>query len=131
MSRYLLIEFDDKNSALKLKKQIDQATKSGRSFRVVGYFVKPDGPYCQCPVTEWTFERGRKYAPSKPVRKYGWRKCQVCNLYRDEPGYLPNVLKWDKVIKPRILSMNAKHKNLMSHIMSITSASHTTKRKDG
>ena len=131
MSRFLLIEFDEKDSALKLKKQIDQATKKGRPFRVVGYFVQADGPYCQCPVSEWTHDRARKYAPSKWIKKYGWRKCLNCNLYRDQPGYLPNLLKAAKVLRPRKLSMNSPEKNLMSYIMSITTVSHRKKEENG
>lgn len=98
MGRYILIEFDDNESAVKLKRQIDLATKKGKLFRVVGYFAKPDGPYCDCDVATWTFERGKPFSPTKHSRKTGWVKCLVCDRYR-EPGYFSNLLGVDKVAR--------------------------------
>ena len=94
--RYILIEFDDKDTAAKLKKQLDKATAGGKMFRVVGYFAAPEGPYCNCDPDLWTYQRGRKYAPSKYTHKAGWTKCLVCNNYRDIRRYT-NLLTVEKV----------------------------------
>lgn len=122
MGRYLLIEFEDKEPAATLMKQINKATRNGKSFRVVGYYASPDGPYCQCPVEEWTHERGRPYAPSKFIRKYGWVKCLRCELYRDNPPFLRNLLGVERLINPRTSKVNYKGKRSLMHYFSSISA---------
>lgn len=124
MGRYLLIELDDNDSALKLKKQIDQATKAGKTMRVVGYFASPPAPYCQCPMEHWSHEKGRPFAPSKFIRKSGWRKCLTCNLYRDFDSYLVNLLKPGKLLKPRMRQHNTKVKGLGHFVTSLTMSSY-------
>lgn len=96
--RYVLVEFDDKDAAIKLKKQIDKASRAGRPFRVVGYFLKPDAPYCLC---------GREVEETnKPIslarnHKYGVSKCTECGLYssRVDPR---NQLTPEKIINPPV-----------------------------
>lgn len=125
MGRYLLIEFDDKEAAVKLMKQINEATRKGKSFRVVGYYASPDGPYCQCLVDHWTHERGKPYSPSKIIRKYGWVKCLQCNLYRDGPFRLANLLGVEKLISSRIRSLNLnKPMKLTQWFSTISAVSH-------
>lgn len=129
MGRYLLIEFDENEAALKLKKQIDAATRGGKSFRVVGYFASPPAPFCQCPIEQWTKEKGRPYAPSKFMKKTGWRKCLKCNLYRDFDDRLHNQLKPEKIIKPRMRDHVAAIKNLGHWVNSISSSSQQYKEQ--
>lgn len=95
-SRYVLIEFDDKEAALKLKGQIDKATRAGKPFRVVGYFAKPEAPYCMCgrEVTEAT-----KASSLIRNEKSGLYKCKLCGLYSNLTSP-KNLLKLEKVINP-------------------------------
>lgn len=105
MGRYLLIEFDESESAVKLKKQIDQAARSGKKFRVVGYFASPDiDKYCTCDPETHTFNKGRPYSPIKQVAKTGWAHCQVCGNYR-RPYMMKNLLAPEKIINPPLHRM--------------------------
>lgn len=90
-SRYLLIEFDDEASANKLRAQIDNATRAGKRFRVVGLFAKPTS-YCACDpqqqITTKTHESSLKRG-----HRLGWWMCQVCNRPAQNNGALKNLLK--------------------------------------
>ena len=118
MGRYVLIEFDDKEAAAKLKKQIDSATKNGRPFRVVGYFAKPDGPYCTCGKDT---EERTKPSSLKRMPKTGWLKCQACGLYSSmvQPR---NLLGVERLINPRTSKVNYKGKRSLMHYFSSISA---------
>lgn len=134
MSRYLLIEFDDKDSATKLKKQIDHATKNGRNFRVIGYFAKPDGPYCDCDQDTWTYNRGKPYAGSKHIRKTGWTKCLECGNYRDNASY-NNLLGVDKLIKYVKQKVIKHYKTkqpieVISHVLNISFVNSVSAKED-
>lgn len=121
--RYILIEFDDKDTAAKLKKQLDQATRKGKNFRVVGYFAAPEGPYCDCDPDFWTFQKGRQYAPSKHVYKSGWTKCLICNKYRDTRQYnnLLTVEKLRGIAKRVVTHWKTKQPvDVVSRVMSIS-----------
>lgn len=63
--RYLLIEFDDNDSADRLRAQIDAAN---RGFRVVGMFSKAS-KLCECSTRSDQSVRGAKF---------GWRLCPEC-----------------------------------------------------
>lgn len=88
-SRYLLIEFDDEESALKLKEKLD-ATE-GRRFRVVGLFAKPTA-YCQCGVNTWTTTKASP-ANIKRGKKFGWWVCTECRRPTSSLSGLVNLLK--------------------------------------
>lgn len=68
MGRYLLIEFDDNESADRLRAQIDSAEAAGKNFRVVGMYSKPS-LLCSCPTR-----------PPEGVKgaKFGWWLCPEC-----------------------------------------------------
>lgn len=106
MGRYLLIEFDETESAVKLKKQIDQAARSGKKFRVIGYYASPDAEkYCSCDPDTYSFNRGRPYSPSKQVHKTGWTKCLACGNYRSHYILMKNLIEPGKIIKPHLHKM--------------------------
>lgn len=106
MGRYLLIEFDEAESAVKLKKQVDQAARSGKSFRVIGYYASPEVDMsCECDPDSYTFNRGRPYSPSKQVHKTGWTKCLDCGKYRQHYIMMKNLLAPEKIIKPPLHKM--------------------------
>lgn len=91
-SRYLLIEFDDAESAEKLKQQIDNATRAGKKFRVVGFFAKPQAPYCACPPEEQMTTKTRETS-LKRGKKFGWWVCTNCKRPAQNNGALVNLLK--------------------------------------
>ena len=97
-ARYLLIEFDDEAAASRLREQIDNATRKGKGFRVVGLFAKPRN-YCRCGDVH-TIERGRPITEVKRGRKYGWRVCMDCKRPLQNFGYLTNLLKPRDIINP-------------------------------
>lgn len=94
-SRYLLIEFDDDKQAESLKKKIDKATKSGKGFRVIGYYARPSN-WCKCfrrykNQQEWKIARGPKL---------GWWICLECRKPMVRSHHLVNLLKMGDIIKP-------------------------------
>lgn len=97
-SRYLLVEFDDEAQALSLRAQIDNATRAGKRFRVVGLFAKPTG-YCQCDPDKHTTT---KVAPStlKRGRRFGWWVCVECKRPSSALSGLVNLIKPRDIIKP-------------------------------
>lgn len=91
-SRYLLLEFEDEASALKLKQQIEAATRSGKRFRVVGLFAKPQAPYCACPPERQMTTKTRETS-LKRGRKFGWWVCTNCKRPAQNNASLVNLLK--------------------------------------
>jgi hypothetical protein len=95
-SRYLLIEFDDEASAERLRAQIDNATKAGKRFRVVGLFAKPRG-YCACdPQKQITTKT--QTSTLKRGRRLGWWVCTVCGRPAQNNAALTNLLKPKDII---------------------------------
>ena len=90
-SRYLLIEFDDEASANKLRAQIDNATRNGKSFRVVGLFAKPRG-YCECPPKKQVTTKTQE-STLKRGKRLGWWVCQVCQRPAQNNSALINLMK--------------------------------------
>lgn len=83
MSRYLLVEFDDNDSANRMRAQIDNAEANGKSFRVVGMFSKP-GVLCNCEIKSDRSVRGAKL---------GWWVCPECHRPKSgSPQTLSNML---------------------------------------
>lgn len=68
MGRYLLIEFDDNDSADRMRAQIDTAHANGKQFRVVGMFSRPS-TLCDCSTRSGKSVRGAKF---------GWWLCTEC-----------------------------------------------------
>lgn len=96
-SRYLLIEFDDADGAEKLKERINEASRAGKAYRVVGLFAKPTN-YCQCdPNTKIT----TKVSPSvlKRGKKFGWWVCTQCKRPDSSISGLRNLLNPHDIIK--------------------------------
>lgn len=97
--RYLLIEFDDEQSASLLRAQIDTATKKGKKFRVVGLFARP-GRTCICvPVrgirAKDQFQRGSKL---------GWWLCTSCHKPRLGDHQLHNLITPDEIVDPSLFT---------------------------
>lgn len=97
-SRYLLIEFDNEAQADALRAQIDNATRKGKRFRVVGLFAKPTG-YCQCDkrdqITTRTWD-----STTKRGKKYGWWVCTMCKRPTSQLSGLVNLIKPRDIINP-------------------------------
>ena len=91
-SRYLLIEFEDEASALKLKSQIENATRAGKRFRVVGLFAKPQAPYCACPPDTQVTTKTQA-SRLKRGKKFGWWVCTVCKRPAQNNASLVNLMK--------------------------------------
>lgn len=100
--RYLLIEFDDEASAERLRAQINQATRAGKKFRVVGLFSRPGPNFCGCGT--WTTERGRP-STTKVGKKFGWQVCTVCKKPAPVMSFLRNMLKPVDIIDPPVYSI--------------------------
>lgn len=97
-ARYLLIEFDDEQQASRLRAQIDNATKSGKAFRVVGLFAKAT-KYCQCdPLNKVTTKTND--ARLKRGKKYGWWVCLECRRPDSRMAGLVNLIKPRDIINP-------------------------------
>ena len=96
-SRYLLIEFDDQASAERLRAQIDNATRNGKSFRVVGLFAKPRAPYCACPPQSHVTTKTNA-STLKRGKRLGWWVCQTCQRPAQNNSALINLLKPKDII---------------------------------
>lgn len=97
-ARYLIIEFDDEASANALRARIDNATRSGKKFRVVGMFAKAT-KYCRCdPRTQVTTKTHQ--SPLKRGRKFGWWVCTVCRRPVSAMAGLVNLIKPRDIIDP-------------------------------
>ncbi len=96
-SRYLLVEFDDAESADRLRQQIDNATRSGKKFRVVGLFAKPQAPYCQCGKETTTKTQASSL---KRGKKFGWWVCTQCKRPAASISGLVNLLTKRDIIDP-------------------------------
>lgn len=83
MARYLLIEFDDNDSADRMRAQINAAEANGKRFRVIGMFSKP-GRLCDCSTRTTSSVRGAKF---------GWWLCPNCRRPKaGGPQTLKNML---------------------------------------
>lgn len=91
--RALVIEFEDDEAALKLKQQIETATKNGKRFRVVGLFAIPNR-WCSCPTPE-----GYHKDEIQRGAKYGWWVHVVCRRPRLGTHPTVNLLKPDEVLQ--------------------------------
>lgn len=117
--RYLLIEFDDPQSADALRARIDNATREGKRYRVVGMFAIPGPQFCECDTKvdtktqRSTLQRGRKF---------GWWVCKVCKK-PDSYMRLVNLIGVEEIIKPRIYriinALTRKVDPMISYPMSI------------
>lgn len=98
-SRYLLIEFDDEASANRLRAQIDNASRAGKKFRVVGLFAKPQAPYCSCPPD--THITTKTHASRlKRGKRLGWWMCTECKRPAQNNSALINLMKPRDIIDP-------------------------------
>lgn len=106
MARYLVIEFEDNESADKLMAKINDARAGGALYRVVGLFVKPRR-FCTCPDGPASLG-GASYR--KPMAKNGWRGvdrglkfgwwvCSSCNRPPMRAHQLVNQLIGDQLYK--------------------------------
>lgn len=83
MARYLLIEFDENDSADRMRAQINAAEANGKSFRVIGMFSKP-GRLCDCLTDSGKSVRGAKF---------GWWLCAECRRPKSgSPQTLRNMI---------------------------------------
>jgi hypothetical protein len=98
--RYLVIEFDDDQDADKLRAQIDEATKKGRSYRAVGLFARP-GKVCIC--SNIAAERGRSRDNVIRGAKFGWWLCTKCHRPRLGNHELKNLIPQTDIIEPTLV----------------------------
>jgi len=103
--RFLLIEFDDEQSASRLRAQIDKASMSGKRFRVIGLFSRPGPKFCKCET--WESNRGSK-STIKIGAKFGWAVCTTCKLPAPSMSFLRNLIKPHDIIDPP--KYDTKHK---------------------
>lgn len=97
--RYLLIEFDDEASASSLRAQIDNATKKGKRFRVVGLFARP-GTSCICLITQG--QRAKDIV--QRGGKFGWWLCKTCGKPRLGDHQLKNLITPPEILSPSLLA---------------------------
>lgn len=95
--RYLLIEFDDEATATILRAQIDNATRKGKGFRVVGLFARPGPTFCRC--GKWVTTRTEN-ATTKRGAKFGWSVCTLCKKPAPTMGFLRNLIRPVDIINP-------------------------------
>ena len=114
-ARYLIIEFDDEASANALRARIDNATRNGKKFRVVGLFAKATN-YCKCdPKTQVTTKTHT--APLKRGKKFGWWVCLVCRRPVSAMAGLVNLIKPRDIIDPPTFEVT--NFTAMHHITSL------------
>lgn len=121
-ARYLIIEFDDEAQANALRARIDNATRNGKKFRVVGLFAKATN-YCKCdPKIHITTKTHT--APLKRGRKFGWWVCTVCRRPVSAMAGLVNLIKPRDIIDPPTFEVAINHMGgpgftAMHHITSL------------
>ncbi len=97
-SRYLLVEFDDEQSATNLRAKLDAATMAGSRYRVVGLFAKPTA-YCQCDTNGDTASRTNP-GVLRRGRKFGWWVCVNCKRPTSALAGLRNLLRPSDIVAP-------------------------------
>lgn len=87
MARYLLIEVDNRETAERLRAQIDKAHIAGKGMRIAGLFRAPTS-WCTCPVPEG-------YHPHEVVRgsRLGWWVHKFCRKARPGSHQLQNLIE--------------------------------------
>ena len=118
-ARYLLIEFDEETSALKLKEQIDGLSRRGKPFRVVGLFAKPTN-YCECGIDTWT-TTARRVATTKRGRKFGWHVCTTCKRPTASESGLVNLIAPSDIINPRRFDLKTSAGELINYVLALSS----------
>ena len=104
--RFLLIEFDDEESANALRAKIEDASKRGKRFRVVGMFSRPGPTFCRC--GNWVTQRGRTSTPTKRGEKFGWSVCLQCRKPVPVMGFLKNLVRPVDIINPPVYDIQGK-----------------------
>ena len=87
MARYVVVEFDDDNTAEAFKAKIDNATDAGKNYRVAGIFFRPTR-WCECPTSEG-YVKGQVALGAK----YGLWNCVVCRRPRRGTHQPHNLLE--------------------------------------
>lgn len=101
--RFLLIEFDDEASANALRAQIDNATRKGKRFRVIGLYSRPGPTFCRC--GKWINSKTQK-STLKRGQKFGWEVCTVCKKPAPIMSFLKNLLKPEEIIDPPLTEVD-------------------------
>lgn len=79
MGRYILIEFDNDDSAERLCAQINTATEAGKPFRIAGIFQRPPAKRCECgSLRVPTQSRSRLDNGVRRHKKTGFYYCTRC-----------------------------------------------------
>lgn len=118
-SRYMLIEFDDEASALKLKEQIDDRSRAGRPLRVVGLFAKPTR-FCECGIEGWT-TTSRQPSTTKRGRKFGWWVCTKCKRPTASESGLVNLIAPGDIINPVTFDLKNGVGSLINYVLALSS----------
>ena len=124
-SRYVLLEFDNAEQADKLREQVDRATRAGKSYRVVGYFAKPQAPYCGCGK-----ETETRNSPStlKRGKKFGWWVCTECKRPAASISGLVNLMFPSDIIKPAAFAYGLNR--LMFYFYTLSAPTHAVSKED-
>lgn len=118
--RFLLIEFDDATQADKLKSQIDEATRRGRGYRVVGLFARPGNDFCSC-GSNWITNRSGEVQTRRGPR-FGWWVCIQCKKPIPSMSALKNLIPASEIIDPSLTE-----KGLGFYVYSLSAHSTATK----
>lgn len=92
MARYLVLEFIDNDQAEAFLQKIDEQTKAGRGYRVVGMFSPPKLFACQCPISSGTGNALYRSPKAERGARFGWWVCGKCGKPRPGGHQLNNLL---------------------------------------
>lgn len=87
MARYVVVEFDNDQTADAFISKINHATDAGKNYRVAGIFYRPTR-WCECPVSEG-YTKGQVAIGAK----YGCWNCTVCRRPRRGTHQPHNLLE--------------------------------------
>lgn len=109
MARYLVIEFLDNEQADAFVQKIDEQTKAGKRYRVVGMFSPPRIFGCQCPISSGTGSAFYRNEKAERGDKFGWWLCGTCKKPRPGGHQLNNLLPIGSLFgkKPRLKKLKA------------------------
>lgn len=124
-SRYVLLEFDNAEQADRLREQVDKATRAGKPYRIIGYFAKPQAPYCRCGKE---IETRQSSSTLKRGRKFGWWVCQECKRPSASISGLVNLMTPRDIIKPSTFAYGLN--TLMFYFMSLSAPTHVVPKED-
>lgn len=83
MTRLIVLEFRNDAEAEAFTERIDEATKKGKRYRIVGIFAPPRIFACKCGTVDAKYRR----AKAERGAKFGWWICGECGKPRAPGGH--------------------------------------------